>query len=79
MDLKLHLLDTFHARGSDDKDYKVCAYEQMRRDETVHDGQDRWLPTGVTELRLDSGEQIDPQGDGGMVVVHTGVRLTRSA
>lgn len=79
MDLKLHLLDTFHARGSDDKAYKVCAYERMRRDDTVHDGQDHWLPTGVTEYRLDSGELIDAKPDGAMVIVPSGVRLTRSA
>jgi hypothetical protein len=79
MDLKLHLLDTFHARGSDDKTYKVCAYERMRRDETVHDGQDHWLSTGVTEYRLESGELIDPKADGTMEIVPSGVRLTRSA
>jgi hypothetical protein len=78
MDLKLHLLDSFAAQGSDGAAYKVCAYEQMRRDETLHDGQDRWLPTGVTEYRLDSGEQIDAHADGSMTVIHTGVRLTRS-
>ncbi len=79
MDLKLQLLDTFHAKGDDGKDYKVCAYERQRRDDTVHDGQDHWLPTGVIEYRLDSGEQIEPHADGSMVALHSGVRLTRSA
>lgn len=78
MDLKLHLLETFHARGGDGKDYKVCAYERMRRDETVQDGQEHWLPTGITEYRLDSGEQIDAKADGSMVVLHTGVSLKRA-
>ena len=77
MDLKLHLLETFHARGSDGKDYKVCAYERMRLDDTLHDGQEHWLPSGVTEFRLDSGDLIDAKADGGMVVLHTGVKLTR--
>ena len=35
MDLKLHLLETFPARGSDGHDYKVCAYERLRRDDTI--------------------------------------------
>ena len=78
MDLKLQLLDTFHAKGDDGKDYKVCAYERLRRDDTVHDGQDRWLSTGVTEYRLDSGDQVDARGDGGMTVLHTGVTLQRT-
>jgi len=79
MDLKLHLLQTFHAQGSDGKDYKVCAYERMRRDDTVHDGQEHWLPSGVTEYRLDSGDLIDAKADGTLVVLHTGVTLKRSA
>jgi hypothetical protein len=78
MDLKLQLLDSFPARGSDGKDYKVCAYERLRRDDTVHDGQDHWLPSGVTEYRLDSGEQIDARADGSMTVLHTGVTLQRA-
>jgi hypothetical protein len=77
MDLKLQFLDSFAARGSDGKDYKVCAYERQRRDDTVHDGQDRWLPTGVTEYRLDSGEQVDARADGTMTVLHSGVTLSR--
>ncbi len=77
MDLKLQFLDSFAARGSDGKDYKVCAYERQRRDETVHDGQDRWLPTGVTEYRLDGGDQVDARADGTMTVMHSGVMLTR--
>lgn len=78
MDLKLHLLDSFHATGSDGKDYKVCAYERMRRDETVQDGQDRWLSTGVTEFRLDSGDQVDARNDGSMTVHASGVALKRA-
>lgn len=78
MDLKLQFLDSFAARGSDGKAYKVCAYERQRRDETVHDGQDHWLPTGVTEYRLDSGEQVDARADGTMTVLHSGVTLSRA-
>ena len=78
MDLKLHLLDSFPAHGSDGKAYKVCAYERMRRDETLADGQERWLPTGVTEFRLDSGDQIDARNDGSMTVMPSGVTLKRA-
>ena len=77
MDLQLQLLDSFAARGSDGADYKVCAYERLRRDETLHDGQERWLPTGVTELRLDSGENVDTRADGTMLLVRSGVTLSR--
>jgi hypothetical protein len=56
MDRKLHLLDTFSAKGADGRVYKVKAYEQLARDPSVADGQDRWEPTGVAELHLDSGE-----------------------
>jgi len=75
MDLKLHLLDSIPARGNDGKSYKVCVYERMRRDETLHDGQERWLPTGVTEYRLDSGDLIDARANGSMTVLHSGVAL----
>jgi hypothetical protein len=78
MDLKLHLLDSFPAQGSDGKDYKVCAYERMRRDETIHDGQERWLSTGVTELRLAGGDQIGAGNDGSMTVLHNGITLKRA-
>lgn len=78
MDLRLQLLDTFHAKGSDGAEYKVCAYERLRRDETLNDGQDHWLPTGVTEFRLESGELVDAHADGKMVVVRSGVMLSRT-
>lgn len=78
MDRQFHLLETFPARGSDGLTYKVCAYEHLRRDETLQDGQDHWLPTGKSELRLDSGELVDPRQDGSMVIAHSGVTLTRA-
>jgi hypothetical protein len=77
MDRQFHLLDSFPARGSDGATYKVCTYEHMRRDETVTDGQDHWLPTGVSEYRLDSGEAVAPRDDGSMVIVRSGVTLSR--
>jgi hypothetical protein len=77
MDRQFQLLDTFHARGSDGATYKVCAYEHLRRDDTLHDGSEHWLPTGVAELRLDNGVVLEPHADGSMVVPDSGITLTR--
>jgi hypothetical protein len=77
MDLKLHLLDTFRASGSDGNDYKVCAYERLRRDDSLPDGLDHWVSTGVTEYRLDSGEEIDARADDHLVVRRSGIALTK--
>ena len=77
MELKLQLLDTFHARGNDGKDYKVCAYDRMRRDETLLDGQERWLPSGTLEYRLDSGNIVESRADGALAIAHSGVTLER--
>lgn len=77
MSLKLHLLETFGARGSDGAAYKVRAYERMVEDPSFNDGQEHWLPTGIVEYRLDDGALIDAHGDGSMRVVHSGVQLTR--
>jgi hypothetical protein len=78
MDLKLSLLDTFPARGADGKVYKVCAYERLRRDETLADGQEHWLPTGVSEYRLDSGDLVDVGRDDALTVARSGLRLVRA-
>lgn len=79
MDLRLQLLDTFAARGADGKVYKVCAYDRLRRDEVLADGQEHWLSTGVAEYRLATGERVDlrPQ-DEAMTVAATGLRLVRA-
>jgi hypothetical protein len=78
VNLKLHLLETFGAKGSDGVAYKVRAYERLAQDPSISDGQERWLPTGVVEYRLDDGALIDAHADGSMRVVHSGVRLTRA-
>lgn len=77
MNLKLHLLETFGARGSDGAAYKVRAYERMVEDPSLNDGQEHWLPTGIVEYRLEDGALVDAHGDGSMRVVHSGVQLTR--
>jgi hypothetical protein len=77
MSLKLHLLETFGARGSDGAAYRVRAYERMVDDPSVSDGQEHWLSTGIVEYRLEDGSLIDAQANGAMRVVHNGVELTR--
>lgn len=77
MSLKLHLLETFSAVGSDGAAYKVRGYERMVLDPSLNDGNEHWQPTGVVEYRLDDGALIDARGDGSMRVVHSGVTLSR--
>jgi hypothetical protein len=78
MDLKLHFLDSFHARGSDGATYKVMVYERMRHDDTLIDTQEQhWVPTGVQEYRLDSGELVEAGPEGQLFVARTGVTLQR--
>jgi hypothetical protein len=77
MSLKLHLLETFGARGSDGAAYRVRAYERMVDDPSVSDGQEHRLSTGIVEYRLEDGSLIDAQANGAMRVVHNGVELTR--
>lgn len=75
MDRKLHLLDSFRARGSDGAIYKVLAYEHLAKDESIVDAQDRWEPTGVTEYRLATGTRVSVARDGSMHIANSGVEL----
>ena len=75
MDKKLHLLDSFEARGTDGARYKVMAYEHLLRMDLVADGGDHWEPTGLSEYRLASGERVNVAPDGAMRVASTGVEL----
>ena len=76
MDKKLHLLESFTARGSDGATYKVCGYEHLVRDESLI-GEEHWEPTGQAEYRLDNGQRIEMARDGSMRVAGTGVQLLR--
>jgi hypothetical protein len=78
MDKKLHLLESFTARGSDGATYKVCGYEHLLRDESVQDGVERWESSGLTEYRLADGAQVEAHADGSMRVVNSGVTLARA-
>ena len=79
MDRQFHLLESFHARGSDGARYKVCAYEHLRRDQSILYGMEHWLPTGTSEYRLASGELVNPRSDGSLEIVPTGISLQRVA
>jgi hypothetical protein len=75
MDQKLHLLESFSARGSDGATYKVCAFEHLARDVSLADGLEHWEPTGVAEYRLADGELVDVARDGTMRVHGKGIEL----
>jgi hypothetical protein len=77
MDRRLHLLESFDARGNDGSTYRVRGYEHLVRDASLHDGMEHWEPTGEVEYRLADGEPVDARRDGSMFVASTGVELTR--
>lgn len=77
MDKKLHLLESFTAKGSDGATYKVCGYEHLVRDESLMGADEHWEPTGLAEYRLDDGQRIEVSRDGSMRVAGTGVQLQR--
>lgn len=74
MELKLHLLDTFTARGSDGGTYKVRAYDRLAPDAALADGA-HWESTGVAEYRLDDGRLVDVRPDGSMRIARTDIDL----
>jgi hypothetical protein len=78
MDIKLQLLESFAARGSDGNLYKVMGYERLARDESVPHLPERWEPTGVSEYRLDDGALVEVQRDGSMRINGRGVTLQRA-
>jgi hypothetical protein len=73
MDLRLHLLDSFVARGSDGASYKVCAYERMV---PLPGFTDQWESSGEAEYRLDDGRRVDVDRDGTLHVAGTNVQLS---
>jgi hypothetical protein len=70
MDMKLHLLESFTAQGTDGKTYKVLAYERLVRDESLPGGE-HWEPTGVSEYHLEDGRLVDMLPDGQIRVAGT--------
>jgi hypothetical protein len=76
MERRLHLLESFNARGNDGATYKVCAYEHLVRDGSLPaDGQEHWEPTGEAEYRLADGEPVQLRPDGSMVTQRTHIQL----
>lgn len=77
MEHKLHLLDSFAARGADGQTYKVCAYEHLVKDQSLQtDGQEHWEPNGEVEYRLAGGESVDELADGSLRVRNSDLMLT---
>jgi hypothetical protein len=74
MDIRLHLLESFVARGSDERHYKVLGYERLG---LVPGSADQWEPTGVAEYRLEDGRHVEVGKDNQMRVVGSGIVLTR--
>jgi len=66
MDRKLHLLESFTARGPDGRQYRVFGYEHLVRDESVAGALDQWESTGQSEYRLDDGRRVDMRDDGSL-------------
>ena len=75
MDLRLQFLESFVARGSDGKTYKVCAYDRLAR-VSILDGLEHWEPTGQAEYRLAAdGRAVTVGKDGVMRIDRLGVLL----
>ena len=79
MDLRLHLLESFMATGSDGQSYKVCGYERLARDASLGDADDRWEPTGEAEYRLADGRLVDARPGGELRIAGSDVVLTPAA
>jgi hypothetical protein len=77
VDIRLHLLESFQARGSDGQTYKVFGYERLARDESVPSAPERWEPTGTHEYRLSDGAFVEALDDGSMRIHGSGVALAR--
>lgn len=79
MDKKLHLLDSFHVKGSDGKRYVVHGYEHLAMVETLSATTDQWEPTGQSEYKLEDGRRVEVGQDDTMSIAGTGIRLERVA
>jgi hypothetical protein len=75
MDLRLSLLETFVAQGSDGAPHKVCAFDRLARDPSLP-GDDNWASTGAIEYRLEDGRLLHVQRDGTAAVERSSLVLT---
>jgi hypothetical protein len=78
MDIKLQMLESFHAHGSDGQTYKVFGYERLARDESVPAAIEQWQPTGTSEYRLADGRFVDEHDDGSLRIERSDVVLSRA-
>lgn len=76
MELRLRLLDSLVASGSDGNKYKVCAYDRLV---LVPGTTDDWEPCGQVEYRLEDGRRVDVSKDGTMCIAGAEVVLTSAA
>jgi hypothetical protein len=76
MELRLHLLDTLVASGSDGNKYKVRAYDRLV---LVPGTTDDWEPSGQVEYRLEDGRRVDVAKDGTMCIAGAEVVLISAA
>jgi hypothetical protein len=77
MDRKLHLLESFAAKGSDGVMYKVLGFEHLVRDSTTTAGLDNWEPSGFSEWRLADGRPVSEDQDGRFRIEGSDVQLSR--
>jgi hypothetical protein len=75
MDIRLKLLESFAAKGSDGRQYKVCGYERLS---LVPGSADQWEPTGVAEYRLEDGRHVEVGKDDVMRLAQSGIVLSRA-
>ena len=78
MDIRLQLLESFHAHGSDGQTYKVFGYERLARDASVPAAIEQWQATGSSEYRLADGRFVDERVDGSLHLERSDVVLTRA-
>ena len=77
MERKLHLLESFDARGSDGSTYKVFGFEHLVRDPSTTAEPERWEPTGLAEYRLADGTPVTEAPDGSLHVLGAEIALSR--
>lgn len=75
MDIRLQLLESFAAKGSDGLRYKVRGYERLS---LVPGSADQWEPTGVAEYRLEDGRHVEVGRDDVMRLAEYGIVLSRA-
>eukprot|EP01036_Dinobryon_divergens_P052675 gene52675-biopygen43314 len=77
MDKRLHLLETFTARGSDGQTYVIHGYEHLVQLDTLQDVLGQWEPTGLAEYKAADGRPVHVAADGTMTLERSGVTLQR--